>query len=67
MDISLDTGNSDLALGIWSDGTTIWVTDTGATTGGLYAYTLADGARNMTKEFDLTGTQQQKCGRRHLV
>ena len=38
--------------GIWSDGTTIWVGDTGQDR--MYAYTLRTGARDTSKEFDLT-------------
>ena len=37
--------------GIWSDGTTMWVVDSRDFK--LYAYTLATGARNEDKEFDL--------------
>ena len=37
--------------GIWSDGNTMWVAD--SVDGKLYAYTLANGARDTAKEFDL--------------
>ena len=39
--------------GIWSDGTTMWVADIGDDK--LYAYTLATGARDTSKEFDTHG------------
>ena len=38
---------------MWSDGTTIWVAD--ASDDKLYAYTLAGGARDTSKEFALAG------------
>ena len=40
------------AQGIWSDGTTMWVTDRDDDR--LYAYNLADGSRQAQEEFDLT-------------
>ena len=53
--------NNNYARGIWSDGTTMWVSerdeDTSDTDGKnerkLYAYTMADGARDTSREFDL--------------
>ena len=53
--ISLHSDNG-APQGIWSDGTTVWVVDFSDRK--LYAYTLATGARDTTKEFDLTGIQQ---------
>ena len=46
-------GDNGDSVGIWSDGTTMWVS--GFTRGTLYAYTLAGGARQATKEFNLHG------------
>ena len=57
-DITLHSNNGN-PTGIWSDGTTIWVADT--TDDKLYAYALADGARQdgtgstTNREFDLHG------------
>ena len=57
-EFSLNSQNSS-PKGLWSDGTTMWVLDDpydplkyGAD-GRLYAYTLATGARDKSKEFDL--------------
>ena len=47
-DITLHSANAS-ATGIWSDGTTVWVSD--PTDDKLYAYTLADGTRDTSKEF----------------
>ena len=49
-DITLDGANRD-AVGVWSDGTTIWVADSYDEI--LYAYTLSGGARDSGKDFDL--------------
>ena len=48
-DITLPSGNDNPA-GIWSNGTTMWVSDFGAEK--LYAYTLSDGTRDADKDFD---------------
>ena len=47
-DITLHSSNGN-ATGVWSDGTTVWVSDQGDDK--LYAYTLADGTRDTSKEF----------------
>ena len=47
-DITLHSSNGS-AVGVWSDGTTVWVSDQGDDK--LYAYTLADGTRDTSKEF----------------
>ena len=39
--------------GIWSDGTTIWVSNFAFADDKLYAYKLSDGTRDSAKEFDL--------------
>ena len=49
LDGLIAAGNDDPS-GIWSDGTTMWVSDVG--TGKLYAYRLSDGARDAAKDFD---------------
>ena len=46
----LIAAGNDAPQGIWSDGTTMWVSDVG--TGKLYAYRLSDGARDAAKDFD---------------
>ncbi len=48
-DIDLDSANAD-PTGLWSDGETIWVADADAR---AYAYSLADGSRDSTKDIDL--------------
>ena len=47
-DITLHSSNQ-VATGVWSDGTTVWVSDADADK--LFAYTLADGTRDTSKEF----------------
>ena len=49
-DITLDSANTD-PTGLWSDGETIWVADSAETR--AYAYSLADGSRDSTKDIDL--------------
>ena len=49
-EFDLDAANTDPA-GAWSDGTTIWVADSGDDK--LFAYALDGGARDDTKEFGL--------------
>ena len=50
MDIDLVSDNSDPG-GIWSNGTTMWVSD--ITDNKYYAYMLSSGVRNTANEFDL--------------
>ena len=45
---------------IWSDGTTMWVSDPGANK--LLAYTLATGSRDTTKEFNLASVNDGASG-----
>ena len=47
----LDLETSSAARGIWSDGTTVWVSDWMAAK--LFAYTLATGARHMASDITL--------------
>ena len=50
-DLHADNGNPQ---GLWSDDTTIWVTDSsGGSLGGVYAYILSTGAHDTTKEFQV--------------
>ena len=49
----LTAAGNDNPQGIWSNGTTMWVADDDDDK--LYAYALATGARDTTKEFDLHG------------
>ncbi len=60
-DITLVAANTR-PVGVWSDGTTIWVGDPGAGSPRLYAYTLATGARDTTKEFNLSGANTNMLG-----
>ena len=46
--------------GIWSDGTTMWLTNTSGTT--VFAYTLATSARNNSKEFTLHADNGNRWG-----
>ncbi|MBC6426941.1 MAG: cadherin repeat domain-containing protein [Ekhidna sp.] len=48
---TLSVTGDEYLTGLWSDGTTLWVTDRSNTK--LYAYTLATGTRDADKEFDL--------------
>ena len=47
---TLAAAGNTFPVGLWSDGTTIWVAD--FEDDKLYAYTLATGARNSDKDFD---------------
>ena len=60
---------NDSPSGIWSDGTTIWVADDGYDSDSnnfentkIYAYTLATGARDAAKEFDLAEENESPFG-----
>ena len=52
-DIDLDDANS-VPLGLWSDGTTLWVANNGTDNSDdkIFAYTLADGLRDADKDID---------------
>ena len=52
-DIDLDDANST-PLGLWSDGTTIWVGNNGTDNSDdkIFAYTLAEGSRDADKDID---------------
>ena len=54
-----DTTGSTFPNGIWSDGTTLWVADSGSTT--LFAYTLSNGNRNTGAEITLANPARA-CG-----
>ena len=61
--------NETSYIGIWSDGTTMWVADDGYDSdldaygdAKLYAYTLATGARDAAKEFDLAEENEGPSG-----
>lgn len=56
----LDAADIDSAGGIWSDGTTMWVTDRANIT--ILAYTLADGARNADADITLDTTNTAPFG-----
>ena len=47
---TLNSANNNLPYGLWSDGTTLFVYDSGSL-GRVYAYTLSSGVRNPQKEF----------------
>ena len=53
----LNAAGNGYGWGIWSDGTTVWVLD--ASDYKIYAYTLANGARNSAKEFALHADNSQ--------
>ena len=58
-EFSLHTNNGS-PYGIWTDGTTMWVTDDQDYK--LYAYTLATGARDTSKEFNLNSNNRRPYG-----
>ena len=58
-DLGVTSTNNNPA-GLWSDGTTMWVADSGSDK--LYAYTLASGARDTTKEFNLDSGNNDPTG-----
>ena len=58
-DITLHSANAN-AYGLWSDTTTVWVSDPSDIR--LYAYTLADGTRDTSKEFSLASVNSQGAG-----
>ena len=49
----LAAAGNDSPQGIWSDGTTMWIADDDDDDDKLYAYTLATGVRDASKEFSL--------------
>ena len=56
---ALAAGNLD-GKGLWSDATTLWVVDAGDHK--VYAYTLADGERTATSEFNLDAENGDPSG-----
>ncbi len=52
LDTLRNAGNTAPA-GIWSNGTTMWIADSDSVEAKLYAYTLADGARDSAKDITL--------------
>ena len=56
---ALAAGNLD-GKGLWSDATTLWVVDAGDHK--MYAYTLADGERTATSEFNLDAENGDPSG-----
>ena len=57
--ISLDSDNSD-PMGTWSDGTTIWVSD--SDDGKLYAYGLSDKSRKSSRDISLHSRNEDPAG-----
>ena len=53
-EFALDTDNANSG-GIWSNGTTLWVADLSDSK--IYAYTLADGARDTASDFSKSSAQ----------
>ena len=51
---TLNAAGNTVSLGLWSDGTTLWVVNNGTDNSDdkIFAYTLADGARNAAKDID---------------
>ena len=60
---TLNAADNNNPIGIWSDGTTMWVAD--RTDDKLYAYKMSDKSRDPTKDFNLDSANSQS--RRHLV
>ena len=60
--VGLDPVALNWPRGIWSDGTTIWVTNDNFNTSGIYAYTLATSTRDTTKEFSLDAANASPGG-----
>ena len=56
LDTLRGTGNTN-PQGIWSNGTTVWIADFDDSK--LYAYTLADGARDSDKDIDLDSANDE--------
>ena len=52
-------GNTD-PTGVWSDGTTLWIADSADAK--LYAYTVADGARDSSKDISLHSDNSGPAG-----
>ena len=61
--LHLDSDPSQTARGIWSDGTTVWVSDWRAAK--LFAYALADGARVPASDITPASLERRRSG--HLV
>ena len=59
IDTLIPAGNTD-AFAIWSDGTTMWVADDADDK--LYAYTLSNGNRDTTKEWNLHSDNSDPTG-----
>ncbi len=59
VDITLHSQN-EAPLGVWSDGTTVWVVDGGDHK--LYAYTLSSGARDSARDIALDGANRHAGG-----
>ena len=57
---TLDMAENNHPYSIWSNGTTMWVADWDDDK--LYAYTLATGARDTSKEFDLHHANDEPIG-----
>ena len=53
-DVTPGTSGNDRPAGIWSDGTTMWVSDTDDEK--LYAYAMSDMSRDSSKDYDSLGT-----------
>ncbi len=61
-DFSLDGNVNYNPYQAWSDGTTLWVLDRTTNNLEVYAYTLADGARDTSKEFTLNSANDNAAG-----
>ena len=60
--VDLDPVALDYLRGIWSDGTTMWVTNNNFVTSGIYAYSLATSARDTSREFSLDAANASPGG-----
>ena len=57
---TLNAAGNNAPVGLWSDGTTLWVSDIDDDK--LYAYTLSGGSRNAGKDIDLDDANSSPAG-----
>ena len=57
---TLNTAGNNVPVGLWSNGTTLWVSD--LVDGKLYAYTLSDGSRDAAKDINLDDANSDPLG-----
>ena len=57
---TLNAAGNNVPIGLWSNGTTLWVSD--IVDGKLYAYTLSDGSRDAAKDINLDDANSNPLG-----